>query len=202
MILYGRDLSPYVRRVAIWCALQGHEIERRTLAATDPEESKEIARVHPGTRVPALVLEDGTVLVESFAICDWLDEQAGDGRLIPASGLPRRECLRLMGLAQATAEKAVAMVYEKNRRPEALHWADWQARVAGQVEGTLSALEAEAPEAGFLGGARPNGADIAIVCAFQFVEATNPWLLDPGFPRLAALAVRAMAIEPFAATKP
>jgi len=202
MILYGRDLSPYVRRVAIWCALQGREIERRPLAATDPEESKEIAKVHPGTRVPALVLDDGTVLVDSWAICDWLDEEAGDRRLVPASGLARRECLRRIGLATATAEKAVAMVYEKNRRPEALHWADWQARVAGQVRGALGALEAIAPTDGFFGGAAPDGSDIATVCAYQFVEATNPWLLDPGFPRLAALAGRAMEIDAVVQTRP
>ena len=31
MILYGRDLSPFVRRIAIWCALQGREVERRPI---------------------------------------------------------------------------------------------------------------------------------------------------------------------------
>ncbi|MDT8344702.1 MAG: glutathione S-transferase family protein [Thermohalobaculum sp.] len=202
MILYGRDLSPYVRRVAIWCALQGRAVERRPLAATDPVESREIAKVHPGTRVPALVLDDGAVLIETSAICDWLDETAGARRLVPAAGLARRDCLQRIALATATAEKAVALVYEKNRRPEALHWADWQARVTGQVRGTLGALEAIAPETGFFGGAAPDGSDIAVVCAYQFAEATNPWLLDAGYPRLAALAERAMAIEAVAATKP
>lgn len=202
MILYGRDLSPFVRRVAIWCALQDRAIERRKLAATDPVESQEITKVHPGTRVPALVLDDGAVLVESWAICDWLDETAGERRLVPASGRARRDCMQRIAMATAAAEKAVAMVYERNRRPEALHWPDWQARVAGQVRGALAALEAGAPATGFHGGARPDGSDIAIVCALQFVEATNPALLDPGFPRLAALAARAMEIKAFAGTKP
>ena len=31
MILYGRNLSPFRRRVAIWCALQGRQLERREL---------------------------------------------------------------------------------------------------------------------------------------------------------------------------
>lgn len=203
MILYGRDLSPFVRRVAIWCALQGREVERRPLAATDPEESKEIAKVHPGVRVPALVLDDGAVLIETFAICDWLDESAPEGRrLVPERGLARRDCLQRLGLANATAEKCVAMVYERNRRPEEFHWPEWQRRVANQIQGGFAALEAAMPEAGFHGGEAMDGSDIAILCAWQFAEVTNPWLLTPGYPRLAAHAERAMEIPIVAETKP
>jgi glutathione S-transferase len=202
MILYGRDLSPFVRRVAIWCALQGREVERRQLAALDPEASAEIERVHPGTRVPALVLDDGEVLIDSFAICDWLDETAPGRRLIPAEGAARRACLKRIALAHATSEKLVAMVYEKNRRPAELHWPDWQERLTGQVRGGLAALEAMAPEAGFFGGAEPDGSDVTAICTLHFAEATNPWLLDPGYPRLVALADRAMSIPAFAETRP
>ena len=37
MILYGRNMSPFVRRVAIWCALQGRQIERRELMVSGPD---------------------------------------------------------------------------------------------------------------------------------------------------------------------
>ncbi len=203
VILYGRDLSPYARRVAIWARLQGRALERRALAATDPRDAEAIRAVHPGLRVPVLELEDGTRLIESFAICDWLDETAPEGRrLVPASGPARRDGLQRIALAHATTEKIVALVYERNRRPEALHWPEWQERLAGQVRGGFAALEAAAPAAGFFGGAAPDGSDIATVCALQMAEATNPWLLEPGSPRLAALAERAMALPAFAETDP
>ncbi len=206
MILYGRNLSPFTRRVAIWCALQGRQIERRELMVAGPDFD-EIKAHNPVARVPILVLDDGTHLIESFAICDYLDETAPNGtRLVPESGAARMECLRRVAVAQSSAEKAVAMVYERNRRPEEFHWREWQARIAGQVQGGLAELDRVVPGAGADGGwsgeAGPDGGDIAAIIAYQFVEVTNPWLLEPGYPRLAALAGRGMNIEAIAATKP
>ena len=206
MILYGRNLSPYTRRVAIWCALQGRQIERRELMVAGPDFD-EIKAHNPVARVPNLILDDGTHLIESFAICDYLDETAPNGtRLVPESGAARMECLRRLAVANSTAEKAVAMVYERNRRPEEFHWREWQARVAGQVQGGLAELDSVVPgpeaNGGWSGEAGPDGGDIAAIIAYQFVEATNPWLQEQGYPRQAELAGRGMEIDASAATKP
>lgn len=202
MILYGRNLSPFARRVAVWAALQGRALERRELTVMGGDFEK-IRAVNPVARVPVLVLDDGTRLIETFAICDWLDETAPEGRrLVPARGQARRDCLQRVALANSVAEKAVAMVYERNRRPEALHWSEWQKRVAGQVQGGLAELDARVPAEGWSAADGPDGGDAAAIIAYQFVEATNPWLLEPGYPRLQALAERGMGIEAIAATKP
>ena len=202
MVLYGRNLSPFTRRVAIWCALQGREIERRELMVAGAD-FEEIKAHNPVARVPILILDDGTHLIESFAICDYLDETAPNAtRLVPERGAARMACLRRLAVANSTAEKAVAMVYERNRRPEELHWRDWQARVAGQVQGGLAELDRVAPVEDWSSEAGPDGGDIAAIIALQFVETTNPWLLEPGYPRLAALAERGMEIEAIAATRP
>lgn len=202
MILYGSNLSPYTRRVVIWCALQGRAIERRELRVAGAA-MEEIATVNPVIRVPALVLDDGTALIESFAICDWLEETATpERRLIPGSGAARRDCMQRIALAHSLTEKAVAVVYEFNRRPEALRWQEWIDRLTRQVRGGLEALDRAVIEEGFHGGARPDGGDIAAAIAQHFIESTNPWLLDPGYPRLRALGERARALEPFASTMP
>lgn len=202
MILYGRNLSPFVRRVAIWCALQGRKIERREITVAG-DDFEEIKKHNPVARVPILILDDGTHLIESFAICDYLDETAPNGtRLIPESGAARMDCLQRLALGQSTAEKSVAMVYERNRRPEEFHWRDWQQRVAGQAQGGLAGLDRAVPAEGWSGENGPDGGDIAAICAYQFVEVTNPWLLEPGYPRLKALAERGMKIGAVAATKP
>lgn len=201
MILYGRDVSPFVRRVAVWSALQGREVERRQLMVTG-EDFALLKTLNPVARVPVLVLDDGTRLIDSHAIGDWLDETSPNGvRLVPASGAARRDALQRLAIAAGTAEKAVALVYERNRRPENLHWKEWQQRLVGQVQGGLSALEAAAPDTGWTGDA-PDAGDIATVIAYQFVEASNPWVLEPGYPRLAAFAERAMQVPAIAATKP
>jgi glutathione S-transferase len=202
MILYGRNLSPFTRRVAIWCALQGRRIERREISVAGADFD-EIKAHNPVVRVPVLVLDDGANLIETFAICDYLDETAPNGtRLVPQSGAARMECLRRVAVANSTAEKAVAMVYERNRRPEELHWRDWQVRVAGQIQGGLAELDKVVPGESWSGSDGPDGGDLAALIVYQFVETTNPWLLEPGYPRLAALATRGMEIEAIAATKP
>ena len=202
MILYGRYVSPFARRVGVWCGLQGREYEHRPLMVTGDDLEK-LRAANPVARVPVLVLDDGTSLVESFAICDYLDETAPNGsRLIPESGPARLDCLQRMAVAQATSEKAVAYVYETIRRPEEFHWADWQARVADQVQAGLAELEQSVPGEGWSGESGIDGGDIAAAIAYQFVEFASPALLAPGYPRLAALAARAMEIEAFARTKP
>ncbi|MEM9145164.1 MAG: glutathione S-transferase family protein [Pseudomonadota bacterium] len=199
MILYGRDLSPYARRIDIWCALQGRTLERRKIAPAG-ETWDEVRAHNPVGRVPVLVLDDGTELIETWAICDWLEETAAaERRLIPAEGTARRDCLQRLALAHSVTEKTVAMVYEKNRRPEQYQFPDWQERLVTQVRGGLAAMEAYAPAEGFFGGAQPDGSDVAFVCAYQMVETTNAWMIDPPAPRLSALAERLMAAVPLAA---
>jgi len=207
MILYGRDLSPYARRIDIWCALQGRTVERRKIAPMG-ETWGEVRAHNPVGRVPVLVLEDGTELIETWAICDWLEETAPDGkRLIPAEGVVRRDCMQRLALANSVTEKTVAMVYEKNRRPEQYQFPDWQERLTTQVRSGLAAMERkvqdEAGVDGFFGGETPDGSDVAFAVAYQMLEATNPWLIEPAAPALAAHAARlAEAVPLFAETVP
>ncbi len=203
MILYGRDLSPFTRRVAIWLTLQGREFERRPLMVQG-EDFETLKQISPQGRVPILQLDDGAALIESWAICDWLEDSAEESaRLLPVTGLPRREMMQELAHASSTAEKGVALVYDKNRRPEHLHWSDWQARLSGQILGGLRAMEAHCPEAGWLSGTdRPMAGDIGFVITYDFIAASNPHLLDEGFPKLAALSARANAMPAFGDTKP
>lgn len=197
MILYGRNLSPFARRVAIWCHHQGHEIERRELTVAG-DDFTEIGRHNPVARVPILILDDGTHLIESAAICDYLEEIAEPSkRLIPASGPARVECMQRIALAQSTAEKVVAMVYEKVRRPEEFQWQQWQDRLMGQIAGGMAALDAAVTD-----HAEPDGGDVMMAITAQFAAVTYPPTLAPGYPRLKVLSDRAMDWAGFAETMP
>ena len=202
MILYGRNLSPFTRRVAIWCALQGREVERRQVMVTGPEWET-LKGVTPVGRVPALVLDDGTVLVESSAIIDWLEDSAPEGkRLLPETGLARRDMLQLIGRGTSISEKGVNLVYERTWRPEEFHWKDYHARIESQITAGLAELEAMAPATGWFGGDAPDAADISIVIALQFMQTAHPQLLGDAYPRLLTLSDAADAIPAFAETRP
>ncbi len=201
MILIGRYLSPFTRRVAVSMRLLGQPYRHDPLATATDKEA--IRKVNPLARVPALVLDDGEVLIDSAAILDYIDEAVGpESALIPARGAERRRVLRLVALALGAAEKAVSAIYELTRRPPEKMHAPWVEECKQQVEGGLAEIEAACGD-GWLVGGRITQADISAVCAMEFVRKVLPELLADGrFPRLEALSARAHALPAFAETRP
>ncbi len=76
MILVGQYDSPVTRRVAVALHHYGMPFTRDTRSIFG--EAQAVAKISPLTRIPALVLDDGEVLIDSAAILDYLDEEAGD----------------------------------------------------------------------------------------------------------------------------
>ena len=111
MILIGQYDSPFVRRVAIAMRLYGIGYEHRPWSTFG--DAERLAAHNPLRRVPTLLREDGAVLIESSAILDWLDEQAGEAALMPRAGEARRAQLHVCALGQGLAEKSVALLYER-----------------------------------------------------------------------------------------
>ena len=138
MILVGQYDSPVTRRVAIALHHYGIPFTRDTRSIFG--DAAAMGKISPLTRIPALVLDDGEVLIDSAAILDHLDEQASDTALIPASGPARRLVLQMTALAQGTLEKAGAVVYERHFHPLEHRSADWLDRCLGQAHAGLDAL--------------------------------------------------------------
>jgi glutathione S-transferase len=202
MILYGGIRSPFVRRIEIWLRLQERNFDVNRMSPMGDTYAA-LKRINPVGRIPALSIDEGENLIETTAIVDYLEETApADKRLIPASGADRRHCLQRIAIANSTSEKSVALLYERNRRPEEFHWLEWYARLEDQIAGGLQSLESIAPPDGWMGGARPDGSDVAAVCTHDFIAITNKSLLEGGYPKLAALAERANGLEAFRATYP
>lgn len=115
MILVGQYDSPVTRRIAIALHHYGIRFTRDTRSIFG--DAAAVGKISPLVRIPALVLDDGEVLIDSAAILDHLDEQAGEAALIPASGPVRRRVLQTTALAQGTLEKVAAVVYERHFHP-------------------------------------------------------------------------------------
>lgn len=200
MILIGQYDSPFVRRVAVALHQLGLAFERRPISVFGDFEA--VRRLNPLGRVPVLLLDDGEALVESGAILDWLDELAGPGRaLLPPSGLERRRALQVTALATGCADKAREVVYERRRQPGR---ADeiWAARLRGQLEAGLAALEAMRPDP-WLVGERLGAADIAVATMLSFLRLGVPEFAAPGrIPKLSRHSDACEALPAFVATRP
>jgi glutathione S-transferase len=204
MILVGRNVSPFVRRTSVVLRLLGVEYEQLMLSTAD--DLPDILKRNPVGRVPALILDDGEVLVDSGAIIDHLLEvHDKDRRLVPASGVARRAVLRTTALAHGTMEKGVSSSYERNRRPEDKVFQDWVDRCDGQAESGLRALEVEAAATTgeWLHGDHITLGDITAVLAYEFIRASARYVVDRNeFTALGALATKAKAMPAFSETKP
>lgn len=108
MILIGQFDSPFVRRVGIALTLYELPFEHRPWSVW--ADAERLAAYNPLRRVPVLVLEDGTALVESASILDELDQRVDHAKLLlPRSGPERRRGLRAIGFATGVADKAVSL---------------------------------------------------------------------------------------------
>lgn len=196
MILIGQYDSPFVRRVAIALRLYGRIFEHRPWSTFG--DADRLAAYNPLRRVPTLVCDDGTVLIESACILDWLDEQAGDAALLPRAGEARRAQLRVCALGQGLAEKSVALLYERVLHEQTSDV--WTMRCRAQILDTLALLETLRAASGgdYWFGAAMGHADIMVACALRFLSEAHGSLLDPlACPQLAALAARCEATAPF-----
>jgi len=199
MLLIGRDRSPFVRRTATVIEFLNLPFERLPLATSDTDE---LAKYNPQGRVPALVLDDGEVLIDSAAIIDHLLEVGDPGhRLLAAGGKLRRDMLRTSAIAIATMEKGVAAAYEMRQRPSERVHQPWLQRLKEQARTGLAELEKVARGRLWLHGPEPSLADIDVVVAFDFIGTSHPEIISTGWPALAALSERANALPPFRNTR-
>jgi glutathione S-transferase len=191
--------SPFVRKVRVAAAILGleHEITTETADTTDPGDS--VRKQNPLGKIPALVLEDGTVLFDSRVILDYLDHRAGGGRIVPKDPTARFAALRLQALADGLMDASILLVYEGRWRPAEKHEPKWIELQSGKVARALAALEADPPGL----DATPNVGQIALACALGYRDFRFPGTWRKDHPRLVAwLDQFAARVPAFAATKP
>jgi len=196
MILVGQYDSPYTRRVAVSLHLLGFDFEHDTRSVFGDFDS--LRTTNPLGRVPSLVLADGTTLIDSAAILDWLDETVGPARaLLPRAGPERRRALGLIALATGVMDKAVSSIYERAIRPAQRRWPEWVTRCRTQAAGALAALACEP----WPTGAHLSQPEITTACMLRYVQMVDPELLPQGrYRTLEALSARCEARREFQAT--
>jgi glutathione S-transferase len=142
MKLYYAKPSPYARRVRVPLRERGL-LSRLDEIATAPWDSPaEFLAVNPTSKVPALVLDDGTTLTESALIATHLDGLGDAAPLLPGAVMAR--LLHAWGLAEGLTAAAWLVVVEA-RRDEAQRSPAWLARQRDAIDRCLAALETVAP---------------------------------------------------------
>jgi len=140
MKLFYSPASPYARKVRALAIEAGLDEAIELVSAMPLEAGDPLHLVNPLGRVPALVCEDGFLLVDSPVICEYLDSLQSS-HLYP-TGRSRWVALRLQALGDGIMDSAVPWRQEL-LRPESQRSAEWLQRRQTQVVSTLAFLDSD-----------------------------------------------------------
>lgn len=195
MKLFHAPPSPFARKVRIVLTEKGLQDRTEFVVVNPWEEPEALTAQNPISQVPALVLDDASVLFDSPVICAYLDSLAPEPRLIP-QGEPQWPVRRAEAAADALMETVVKLRQEA-LRPEAERSKAHTERWRRSAVRALEALEAEAPADRFDLG------EIATVVALDYVDFRAPDLdWRQGRPNLTSRWARLQGRPSFAATRP
>ena len=207
MQLLANTTSPYVRIARISMIEKGLQIEPTIVDpwADDPR----LRAANAATRVPTLVLDDGTPLTESLLIVQWLEATRPAPQWPSLTGSTPQETATVLaraGIALGAIDASVHTIITRkvtapvlfDETPVGLR------RRRTMIEG-LQRLEAIADE---MGGADPaaRAPRVDAICATvlfdyqRFRYGDQPWL--PSTPRLESLAMALRARPSVATTLP
>jgi len=120
--------SPFARKVRISAIELGliDKIEFVAAKVSPGEPNDDYVRdINPVKKLPALILDDGNVIVDSYVIVEYLDELAGGGKLVPTSGPTKWQVKSNHSILQGMLDSMLLCRYEALVRPQELHWKAW-----------------------------------------------------------------------------
>ncbi|MGH1358235.1 MAG: glutathione S-transferase family protein [Burkholderiaceae bacterium] len=169
MKLHFSTLSPFARKVRICAAELGLEekIELVPTHVTPGKANTEYAsRFNPLRRIPSLTLSDGSTLVDSKTICEYLDSLDGRGQLVPKGGARRWRVLSDYAIADGIIEVSLLLRYETALRPQAHQWpeviADHKDKISSALGWFNERIETE--------GDRFELSQITLACALGYLD--------------------------------
>ncbi|MBU6194498.1 MAG: glutathione S-transferase N-terminal domain-containing protein [Burkholderiales bacterium] len=202
MQLLANTTSPYVRIARVSLIEKGLDIPPTVV---DPwADDVRLRAANAATRVPTLVLDDGTPLAESMAIVMWLESTRPAPAHASLIGSDAAGVLSRAGVALGVIDAAVhTIIIRKVTAPVLFDETPVGLRRRRTMAEGMQRLEALAAAQPMDRGAAPTLDAICAVTAidylnFRFTDA--PWL--PPMPALNALSQRLRARPSFAQTMP
>lgn len=179
MKLHDADRAPNPRRVHIFMAEKGIEIERIKvdLAAGD-HRGEGFSSLNPWQRVPVLELDDGTMIAESVSICRYLEEICPEPALFGSSARERALVDMWNRRAELDFFNAVGSAFRhlhpgmaKSEVPQVPEWgeANKPKALAALQRLDLSLTDGRP----FIAGDHYSIADITALVAFDFMRAAR-----------------------------
>ena len=197
MILYGApNPAPNPRRVRIFIAEKGLDLPETLVNIMKREHKSDEHRARNSLgQIPTLVLDDGTAISETVAICRYLDETNPGGALFGTTPLERAHVDMWIRRVEFVLMNPVGMFWRHaHPRTAALltQFKDFGESNRANYEGSLKWLDRELAAKPFIAGETYTMADICALCTIDFAD----WIGLPvgdDFPNVKAWHARVTA---------
>lgn len=168
MKLHWSPRSPFVRKVMVAAHELGlaDRIDRVRTVVRMSQANAELLPDNPLSKIPTLVLADGTVLFDSVVICEYFDALAGSGKLFPPAGPERWTALARHALGNGLLDALILWRYEREK-PEGSRSPELLDSFAVKTRTTLDRFERDAPD---LSAASFGIGHIAVGCCLSYLD--------------------------------
>ena len=175
MILYGApNPAPNPRRVRIFIAEKGLDLPETPVNLMKREHKSDEHRARNSLgQVPTLVLDDGTAISETVAICRYLDETHPGGALFGTTPLERAQVDMWIRRVEFQLMNPVGMFWRHaHPRTAALltQFKDFGESNRANYESALKWLDRELADKPFVAGDTYTMADICALCTVDFAD--------------------------------
>ncbi len=183
MKLYDGGKAPNPRRVQIFLKEKGIDIERVQVSINELEQrSEDYSKLNPTMTVPALELDDGTVISETIAICRYLEELHPEPNLFGTRPLE----IAMIEMWQRRIELyfllpvgfAFRHLHPGAKIIEPIQIAEWGEMNKGRARNFMDILEKQLSENEFVVGDRFTVADITLLTGYQFMKPARVAVTD------------------------
>jgi glutathione S-transferase len=175
MLIIETKRAPNPRRVTIFLAEKGIDVprEERDLMTGDLRLG-DFSAVNPWQRVPVLVLDDGTAISESVAICRYFEELQPEPPLFGTGAVGKAEVEMWNRRVELGLFAAVASVF-RHLHPRMAHLevpqvTPWGEANKEKVNAELTKLDRRLAESPFIAGPGYSIADITALVAIDFMK--------------------------------
>jgi glutathione S-transferase len=175
MKLYDSNFAPNPRRVRIFLAEKGIAVPtERVDIARQEHKTPEYAAINPLQRMPSLVLDDGTIITESIAICRYFEMLRPEPPLFGVGSKDAAIVEMWNRRAEINFLASVAAVYRHThpamKELEVPQVPSWAEANRPRVSWFLEMLDRELATREFVAGDRYTVADITMQVAVDFMN--------------------------------
>jgi glutathione S-transferase len=172
MKLLGTDGSPYVRKVRVAIAEKGVTCDYVNASPRDPDSG--VSAANPLSKIPTLLLDDGTAIYDSSVIAEYVDGLAPAPKLIPDTFAERIAVRTWEALGNGLLDATVNIMHDRRLPATQQRGAEYVTRQMEKIEAALAFIDKTLAGTDFVHGEKYSLGDVVCGTALGYLDRQLP----------------------------